>query len=150
RVQLPFALGSLIAVFALARRLGLRHASAWSATLLYATVDRAFPVLALGAGNDHAASFFTLAALDASWALWERPGKRTALYLGTSLGLLVGTKYLGVVFAATVLTFLAALLLSRRGSPRAGVEKAAPRASRLTMAVVLLGSIVLCGGYAYL
>jgi hypothetical protein len=124
RVQLLFALGSLIALAAVSRQLGLSRGAALFAVLLYLTVDRAFPVLALGAGNDHATCFFTLAALDGGLLLLRRPGRGAAAYTGAALGLLIATKYIGLFFAATV---LAALLVRwaigqiedrRAGDPR--------------------------------
>jgi hypothetical protein len=109
RVQLLFALGSLIALAAVSRQLGLSRRGALFAVLLYATVDRAFPVLALGAGNDHATCFFTLAALDGGLQLLRRPGRGSAAYTGAALGLLIATKYIGLFFAATVLAALVVL-----------------------------------------
>ena len=113
RVQLPFALGSLIAAAAIARRLGLSRRGALLAALLYAGVDRVIPVLALGAGNDHAAAFFTLAALDGGLGLLRAPARGPAAYTGAALGLLVGTKYIGLFFAVTVLAALAAVAIVR-------------------------------------
>jgi hypothetical protein len=71
--QLPFALASLVAVAAVARRLGASRRAAGLAALLYAAVPEFFPGLALTAGNDHTAAFFTLAALDAVLELGRRP-----------------------------------------------------------------------------
>ncbi len=121
RVQLLFALGSLIALAAVSRQLGLSRRAALFAVLLYVTVDRAFPVLALGAGNDHASCFFTLAALDGGLLLLRRPGRGAAAYTGAALGLLIATKYIGLFFAATVLAALLILWATGRiGSRRGG------------------------------
>ena len=162
RLQLVFAAGSLVAVAALVQRLGLNRRSALLAVLLYATIDRAFPVLALGAGNDHPAAFFTLASLDAGLELLRRPSQRTAAYVGTALGLLVGTKYIGLFFAATVVgaLFLLGLLdaSSRAQDPTAGTYggtplPAAPHTSRrsrlLPLGATLCLALICCGGYAY-
>jgi hypothetical protein len=152
RIQLPFALFSLLAVAALAGRLGLGRRSALFATLLYASVDHAFPALALGAGNDHATAFFTLASLDAGLALMCRPGTRTAAYTGTALGLLIGTKYIGLFFAASVLFVLVILALVKAATSRSSghqEEPSAPRGALPGILITLAMCMILCGGYAY-
>ncbi len=161
RAEVWFALGSLVAVAALARRLGLSRRAALLAVLLYATVDRAFPVLALGAGNDHTTAFFTLAGLDGGLSFLRRPGRRSAVYTGAALGLLIGTKYIGLLYAATVAGSLAAVWeagLVRATPPRGRLLEPSPqpRASLrpvkdLVVPLGILGLVaVLCGGYAYL
>jgi hypothetical protein len=161
RVELVFAAGSLIAVVALSRRLGLGRRAALLAALLYATVDRAFPALALGAGNDHTTAFFTLASLDSGLQLLEKPGRRVAAYAGAALGLLIGTKYIGLLFAVTVIAALVAIWASGASATTPEATGIAPLATRagawrhrgtvLVWRLAILGvAIVLCGGYAYL
>jgi hypothetical protein len=58
--QLPYALATLAALAALGARIGLRPVHALPALALFASLHRVFPLTALAAGNDHAASFFTL------------------------------------------------------------------------------------------
>jgi hypothetical protein len=164
RLQLFFAAGSLVAVAALAQRFGLNRRGALLAVLLYATIDRAFPVLALGAGNDHAAAFFTLASLDAGLELLRRPSHRTAAYAGAALGLLIGTKYIGLFFAATVIAALLLLGLLGLGAispakdPATDIDggdpvPAMPSTSRcfplLALGATLCLTLICCGGYAY-
>jgi len=67
----PFALFSFLAVFAIARRLGLGRRDAAFASVLYAAIPHVFPVLAVMAGNDHSTAFFTLAG---STPAWPAPG----------------------------------------------------------------------------
>jgi hypothetical protein len=141
-VELPFALFSLVALAAVARRLGLSPRGAAFAVLLYASIRRFFPVLALGAGNDHATAFFTLAALDAILATARSPRPGPTASAGLALGLLVGTKYIGVLNAATLLALLALLLLTNR--PRLPVRRLAG------LAVLLAGVMAAAGGYTYL
>jgi hypothetical protein len=151
RMQLPFALCSLVAVAALARRVGLSRGSALFAAVLYATVDRAFPALALGAGNDHAAAFFSLAGLDGALVLARRPCRRLAAYTGIALGLLIGTKYIGLFFAATIAAALLALVgfgptETNLPSPLPGAGTRAP----MHQIYITVGALaLLCGGYAY-
>jgi hypothetical protein len=175
RVQLPFALGSLIAAAAVARRLGLGRRGALFAALLYAGVDRVFPVLALGAGNDHAAAFFTLAALDGGLGLLRAPARGPAAATGTALGLLIGTKYIGLFFAVTVLAVLAVVAIMRRvaGSlaersearserliaersqqtaeepSKKPADNGGPRVPLLPVVVLVGVLMAVCGGYAY-
>jgi hypothetical protein len=142
-VELPFALASLVAVAAVARRLGLSpHASVFTA-LLYGSTRRAFPFLALAAGNDHATAFFTLAALDGALETARNPRAGPAAYTGIALGLLVGTKYIGLLNAATVLGVLAiALLVRGRSLP--------PLRSLAALALLLVVAMAAAGGYTYL
>jgi hypothetical protein len=114
--QLPFALASLAAIASIGRRLALSPLACALSACLFLTSPRAFPALALSAGNDHVLSFFVLAGVDAALALAAAPGWGPAALLGTALGAAAGTKYSGLLATATV--FLAAALLLRRGSRR--------------------------------
>jgi hypothetical protein len=142
-VELPFALASLLAVAALARRLGLSAGTSAFAALLYTSVRRAAPFLALAAGNDHATAFFTLAALDGVLETARSPRPGTAAYAGIALGLLLGTKYIGVLNAATILAVLAVVLLARRRS-------LPPLRSLAGPAFLLVVAMAAAGGYTYL
>ena len=141
-VELPFALFSLVALAAVARRLGLSPRAAAFAVLLYASLRRFFPVLALGAGNDHTTAFFTLAALDGILETARSPRPGSAASAGLALGLLVGTKYIGVLNAATLLGVLALLVLVRR--PRLAW------AALAGLAALLAVTMAAAGGYTYL
>jgi|CXWL01.1.fsa_nt_gi hypothetical protein len=143
--QLPYFLATLAAIAALGRRLRLPPRWTTLAVLLYAGLKRAFPILALGAGNDHAATFFTLAALDAALLLAAQPGLGVGVYLGLSLGLLLGTKFLGLLFAPLVIAVgIAALAL--RGP--ATVWSHARVLARAAAVAALVATIA--GGYTYL
>ncbi|HSF38299.1 MAG TPA: glycosyltransferase family 39 protein [Thermoanaerobaculia bacterium] len=140
--QLPFALASLFAVAALARRLGVSRRAAGLAALLYAAVPEFFPGLALTAGNDHSAAFFTLAALDGALELGRRPRRGAAVYAGIALGLLAGTKYLALLYAAVLVGVAIVSFLAGR-----------PRPSFKTLAGLLglVAALALAaGGYTYL
>jgi hypothetical protein len=142
-VELPFALASLLAVAAVARHLGLSPGTSALAALLYASVRRASPFLALAAGNDHATAFFTLAALDGALETARSPRAGPAACTGIALGLLLGTKYIGVLNAATVLGVLAVALLARwRSLP--------PLRSLAEPALLLVIAMGAAGGYTYL
>lgn len=142
-VELPFALASLLAVAALARRLGLSPGASAFAAFLYASTRRAAPFLALAAGNDHATAFFTLAALDGALETARSPRPGTAAYAGIALGLLLGTKYIGVLNAATILAVLVIVLLARRRS-------LPPLRSLAGPALLLVVAMAAAGGYTYL
>jgi hypothetical protein len=140
-VELPFALLTLVGVVVVARRVGAGEA-ALLATLVYATVSEAWPTMALTAGNDHALAFASVAAVHGALLLRRRPGWGAGVYAGAALGLLLATKYLGVIYAPLLVLVVAIGVMSaRRGEPwrrRVGV-----------LAAVALGA-VLVGGYAYL
>lgn len=144
--ELPWAVASFVAVASLARRLGLGARSTILAVVLYATLTRV-SVLAFAAGNDHVTAFSVLAALEAALACAERPALGRFTFFGVALGLLVGSKYLGLHYAATlVVVTLLALLLRRRGATPEARERLSP--------VFALGAVLvamaLAGSYTYL
>ena len=144
--QLPFGIFSFFAAAGIARRLGLSRWNAAFAALLFASIHRVLPVFALGAGNDHSASYFTLAALDAGLALARRPRPGAAVATGAAVGLLLGTKYIGVLFTPVVLAaIVAAHLLERR---REGER--VPARSLAKLAVLAMLAMAVTGGYTYL
>jgi hypothetical protein len=146
--QLPFAVASLVATAAIARRLGLPLRSALMAALLFGAIRRAFPVLAFTAGNDHSTSFFTLAAIDAVLALVAMPAAGVAVYAGVALGLLLGTKYIGLLFAPTILGVLLLAGIGRRWVT-AGDERLPVRVlAGLAVLMAVAGAVA--GGYTYL
>lgn len=137
--QLPFFWATLVALAALGRRLGLPPTATALAVVLYAGLKRAFPILALGAGNDHAATFFTLAGLEAVLLLAAAPSLGVGVYLGLAVGLLLGTKFLGLLFVPLLAAVLViAWLLSRRAVGRL--------AAALGLALVVAA---ISGGYTY-
>lgn len=138
--ELPFALALLLAVAALARRLGLDWPATGLAVALAGTVPRLVPQLMLSAGNDVASAFAALALVHAALLLRERLDRGRALAAGLALGLLVGTKYAGLLLLPVVgLPLLLALAAQRRAGGR-------PLAVAL---VLLLGAAALTGGYVY-
>lgn len=144
--ELVFALASLVAVAAVAGRLGVERRAALLAAALYGALHLV-AALAFAAGNDHLTAFFTLAALDAALACAERPRLGRFAYLGAALGLLVASKYLGVFNALTVLAvFAVALTLRPRRVDAAGEVR--PR--WLAGMAALVATLALAGGYTYL
>lgn len=143
--QLPYALFSLVAVAAIARRLGLSRRSTAFAVILYGALRRVM-VLSFTAGNDHVAAFFTLAALDAALAAGRHPRPGRFAATGLALGMLLASKYLGIYNAVTVLAVLAVSFVAR---PRNwNFERSAvalPGLAGLLAAVMLF-----TGGYTYL
>ena len=142
--QLPFALFSFLAVAAIGRRLGLSRRGSALAAIAYAGIHHVFPVLAVGAGNDHGTGFFTLAGIDAGLAFARRPRWGSAATAGTALGLLLATKYIGFLFAPVVLATLAiAALVERR-------EEKVPARRLAGLGALLLAVMAVTGGYTYL
>ena len=140
-VELPFALLTLAGAALVARRLGAGRA-ALLAPLLYATVSEAWPSMAMTAGNDHALAFAAIAIVHGALLLWERPRVATGVYAGASLGLLLATKYLGVIYAPLLIALVVlAVVVTRRNESW--------RARAAALAAVAGGAAVV-GGYAYL
>jgi hypothetical protein len=143
--QLPYALFSLVAVAAIARRLGLSRRSTAFAVIFYGALKRVI-ALSFTASNDHVAAFFTLAALDAALAAGRHPRPGRFAATGLALGMLLASKYLGIYNALTVLGVLAVSFVARRRNwnfERSAV--ALPGLAGLLAAVMLLS-----GGYTYL
>jgi hypothetical protein len=102
----------------------------------------------VAAGNDPSTAFFTLAGIDAALAAARRPRPGTAVTVGAALGLLLATKYIGVLFAPVILAMLAAAawIERRRRDP---AER--PPIRRLAaVAALLAATMALTGGYTYL
>ena len=143
--QLPYALFSLVAVAAIARRLGLSRRSTAFAVIFYGSLKRVI-VLSFTAGNDHVAAFFTLAALDAALAAGRHPRPGRFAATGLALGMLLASKYLGIYNAITVLVVLGVSFVARRRNwhfERSAI--ALPGLAGLLAAVMLFS-----GGYTYL
>jgi len=142
--QIFFALFSFLAVAAIGRQLGLSRRDSALAAIAYAGIRHVLPVLAVGAGNDHSTSFFTLAGIDAGLAFARRPRPGTAALTGVALGLLLATKYIGFLYAPVVLALVGtAALIERREH---GI-----RARRLLgLGALLLAVMAAAGGYTYL
>ncbi|HET9768893.1 MAG TPA: glycosyltransferase family 39 protein, partial [Thermoanaerobaculia bacterium] len=147
--QLPFALFSWWAVAAIARRLGASTRDAALAALAYAGVAEAFPGLAFSAGNDHALSFFSLAAVDAALGFARDRRTGAAVVAGTAIGLMLATKYIAVLYAPLAVAVLViAALLSRGDLAGAGSRPFWPDFLRLVLPIA--GAICVAGGYTYL
>jgi hypothetical protein len=146
--QIFFAAFAFLAVAAIARRLGLSRRGAAFAAIAYAAIHHIFPVLAVSAGNDQVTSFFTLASVDAALGFARRPRPGVAVVAGTALGLLLATKYVGVLFALSVMALLAAAVwIERRRREPAG----RPPLRRLAgLGVLLAAAMAVSGGYTYL
>lgn len=141
--ELPFAVGALFAIAAIARRLGASVPAAAAGALLYATVPRVFPQLMLSAGNDNAAAFLVLALVLALLSLSASPVPSAAAFAGLTYGLLVGTKYTGLILSLPLLALVPAALL-------AGGAKARGRGGWPGCAALFGLAAALAGGYTYL
>jgi hypothetical protein len=145
--QLPFALFSFLAVAAIARTLGLACRDVALAAICYAGIRHVFPFIAMGAGNDHSTSFFTLAAVDGALLFARRPRAGAAVVTGTALGLLLATKYIGVLFAPVI---LAVLILAFFAERRREATARVPAKRLAGAALLLVATLVVTGGYSYL
>jgi len=139
--QLLFGLLSVAAAVAVARRLGVSRRGALVVAVLWASVPRAFPALLFTAGNDHSTAFYLLVLVDAVLLAAVRPSLGTAAFTGVAAGLLVGTKYLGVLLAAPVALLAAALVAL---GPRVRWRR------RLAFLGAAAAIAVAVGGYTYL
>jgi len=146
--QFPFAVLSFVATAAIGRRLGLSLRMATLGALLFAAIRRSFPLMALAAGNDHSSSFFTLAAVDAVLALTAQPSAGLAVYAGVALGMLLGTKYIGILYSLTILVVLALAGLAAR--LRAAPGERLPVRTLAGYGVLLAVAAAVLGGYTYL
>jgi hypothetical protein len=144
--QLPFFLFSLVALAAVARRLGASRRAAALAAVLYASIQRVL-VLGFTAGGDHTAAFFTLAALDGVLAAGHRPRAGRVTAAGLALGLLIASKYIGLYAAAVLLLLLGATLATHW----LGLKDEHPSTMSLPgLAALLALCLLAAGGYTYL
>ncbi|HEY4594215.1 MAG TPA: glycosyltransferase family 39 protein, partial [Thermoanaerobaculia bacterium] len=149
--QLFFAVFSFLAVVSIARRLGLSRRNAAFAAICYAGIYHVLPVLSVSSGNDQSTSFFTLAGLDAGLALSRRPRPGVAVVTGAALGLLLATKYVGVLFVPPVLAVIALAFWIEWIERRRQEPAERPRARTLMgIALALALAMALSGGYTYL
>ncbi|MGE5346967.1 MAG: interleukin-like EMT inducer domain-containing protein [Acidithiobacillales bacterium] len=142
--ELPFALLAPVAAAAIAGALGISIDGAIVAGLFYLAVPRVFGggQMMLTAGNDNLVAFLTAASVLAALLLFRRGSPGTAVFTGLSVGLLCGTKYIGLLYAIPLSGLVGlSLVLSRRagGFPR-----------RLRLLGLLGGVVFLAGGYPYL
>jgi hypothetical protein len=150
--QLPYFLASLVALAAVARRLGVSPRGAALAVILYASIERLLG-MAFTAGNDHVTAFFTLAALDGGLATGRRPRPGRAVAAGLALGLLAASKYIGLFCAVTVLAVLGAALMVHRARLQdvQGIQDVPGSTLSLPSLCAVLGACMLfAGGYTYL
>ncbi|MDL2716614.1 MAG: hypothetical protein PT977_02575, partial [Acidobacteriota bacterium] len=147
--EVPFALFSLVALASLARLLSLRAGAVGVAVLLYAANPRVFPSGMLGAGNDHLVGFCVLASACAALLLRRGPTPGRAVFLGASLGLLIGTKYTGAMFLPPLVLLAGACAASGLRRKQTGDSRPGFRSAWLGC---LAGALTLVGvgGYTYL
>jgi hypothetical protein len=151
--QLPWALGCLVATAGLGESLGVAKRPLTAALVSIVAVQRFFPELALTAGNDLVCSFFFLCALLAALRLGRERSLSNAFLLGLSIGLLVGTKYVGLIVS---LALLPIVVWSLFGGARVTQEAVPATAvllrarSRVTLAVCTVVVAMVAGGYSYL
>jgi len=115
--QILSALLGIAAVFALGRQLGLRPRGAFFAAALFG----AMPVVFLQAASNYIDVIVNAWILAAAVALlaYQRSGSRVALFVGgLTTGLLLGSKYQAILFAAALawIAFAAALGRGLRGA----------------------------------
>ncbi len=139
--QLPFLPAALVAVAALGRTLGLSRRGALLAAALFGALPRIVPLFSLSAGNDLSTACFAVASADALLLLGRRPAPGRAVYAGLALGLLAGTKYVGLLFCAPLLLVLAASAAAHRREWSA--RKALP------VLALAAGVALAAGGYTY-
>lgn len=140
--QLPAAAVFLLGVWAVARLLGSGPLGAGAAVLLTLSVPRLFPAAALSAGNDLWSATWIVAAFATLIELRRRPGPAPAILTGVACGLLVGTKYLGLLSLPWLA--ISAVLIAGRSLRAAGWR------SCLRWSAGALLAAFAVGGFTYL
>ena len=156
--QLPWALGCLVATAGLGESLGVAKRPLTAALVGVVAVQRFFPELALTAGNDLVGTFFFLCALLAALRLGRERTLVHAVLLGLSIGLLVGTKFVGLIVSLALLPIVSWSLFGGAGAAReAAAREAAPATapppplrSRASLAACTVAVATAAGGYSYL
>ncbi len=151
--QLPWALGCLVATAGLGEALGVAKRPLTVALVSVVAVQRFFPELAFTAGNDLVCAFFFLCALLAALRLGRERNLSNAFLLGLSIGLLVGTKFVGLIVSLALLPIVSWSLLGRARVNREAVPATAlllRARSTATLAVCTTVVVLITSGYAYL
>lgn len=112
--QVPFLLLAMLAIWCAARRLGASAGAAAIAALLFPFAPVVLAQITT-AYNDVVLAALVLAAAALLLALPAALATPLALALGAALGLLIGTKFVGVALAGLLAAALAAVALHQRG-----------------------------------
>lgn len=147
--ELPFGLGALIALASIGRQLAFRDVTTAMVVAIHASSRRIFPTGLLGAGNDHAMAFFLLSATSCALMLRTRRDLGAWVLLGSSIGLVIGTKYSGPMLLPGLLVLVT---IGSAAQLRSGERWTVRRRLRSTAAGALLaiGVAACVGGYPYL
>ena len=137
--QLPFLAVCMLALYGVARRLGSSGPAALAGALIFPFAPVVLAQL-MTAYADIGYTAFILAALANLLWLREAPGLASRISFGLALGLVLGTKFSGVNYAAVILAFYF-LAQWRRGAR--GREL-------LAGGLAILLPLLLTGAYAYL
>jgi hypothetical protein len=141
-IEMPFAVLTLFGIGLVARRVGA-HEVALVGPLLYATVADAYPLMAFTAGNDHALALAAVVVAHAALLLWARPAAGVAAYAGVGLGLLLGSKYLGVLYGPLLVGLVVLAVVMTR-------QRDVTLRARAMALLAGAGAGAVVGGYSYL
>ena len=134
--QVPFAILGAVAVAGIARTMRASTPSAWLAGALWVSLPIVLRQSVEPMVDIAIAAFATIGAF--LLLRWRKEGRPWRIVLAAAaLGLAVGTKYLGLIWAASALLLVITTMFQRRHAPRI-----------MTLALCI-GLLVLLGGYAY-
>lgn len=136
--QLPFFILSFIAVFALARRLGINKKYAVCAASVFVLIPNFFKELEFGY-VDIILCAFILITLNFFLLLNEKFSLKSLLISAVGFGLAIGTKTIAVTFGA-ILSILLILILAKQR----GIKK-------IILSLIIFNmTVILLGGYSYI
>lgn len=107
--QIPFLLLSLLACFAIARKVGLSREFSFYAAGLFVIIPNFFKEIEVGYADIMVAGLF-LATLNALFILNDKFNLRNLIFSGVSLGLFFGTKTLSLAYSLPLILFFAYIL----------------------------------------
>lgn len=136
--QLPFFILALVAVFSLARKIGIRRDYSFLAAALFALIPNFFKQLEIAYVDTIFCAFF-LIGVNFLVLLSRQFNLKNLLLAAAALGLLLGTKTIAVPFSAVLAVLLLLILFSQKGH------------KGKILYLVLSGSVViLLGGFTYI
>lgn len=136
--QLPFYIISLIAVFAIARRIGLDKKISYLATIIFGIIPNFMKELEIAYSDIMMACIFLLAVY--SLLVLRKKFRWSIFSLSVvNLGLLLGTKTAGLPYVGILVMYLLYLLIKNKGIKKSCYGF-----------ILLLVGLIIFGGYGYI
>ncbi|MDD5506080.1 MAG: hypothetical protein PHR73_04940 [Candidatus Omnitrophica bacterium] len=137
--QLPFFIMVFVAMYSISRKLGLDPEKSLFASFLFLITPNYFRQLSIAYVDVMVCAWF-LMALNFLFILYEKKDFKYTLLFSLSVGMLIGTKSVGLIYSAVLILFFIYAVFTRHES----------RIISLAGIFTLVAGAISLGGYAYL